>query len=109
MPKLTQPYTSACEETDKSINVTNDQQDFTKLFFFVIFVKILQNYFFPTGLATINPGSNVRLSGEVSDFRSAPDVDENNRYQHCRRQLQQQHLSSSSPNAQYQSQSHVVS
>ena len=110
--KLTQPYTSASEETDKSINVTNDQQDFTKLYFFLLFSSKFYKIVFSTGLATINPvGSNVRLSGEVSDFRGAPDVDENNRYQLCRRQQQQQqqHLSSSSPNAQYPSQSHMVS
>ena len=83
-------------------------------FFLLFSSKFYKIVIFSTGLATINPvGSNVRLSSEVSDFRGAPDVDENNRYQLCRRQQQQQqqqqHLASSSPNAQYQSQSHMVS
>jgi hypothetical protein len=65
------------------------------------------------GLA-IHSGSNVRLSSvEVSDFDTSSNnvnVDENNHYDLCRRQQQQQQQlhSSSSPNAQFQNQSHIL-
>ena len=75
--------------------MTNDQQTYKNSF----------TLFF-AGLASHGSGSNPSLSGQVSDFRDEASSQNVQDHYEQNRQHQQQLLSSSSPNAQFQS--HMV-